>query len=174
MAIKSSKKAMNNNSLLHQIFIFIGKFIIGICLASIIYSFYKFISFADLRIAIAYLEAKVCGSFSSSYKISYISKYGFKLTKPISEFFTDSHVIYVSSKYQLVFLNGLFLGFYIILVILLLIFTLREDIKEIMFLSQNQTLNPSQASPNIPSNSVLLGTNTAKPRQKSLIEYQDL
>ena len=71
---------------INEILTMIAKIIGAISLSSLVYSFCKNISMADIKIGIAFLKAKFFGLLDSDYKITYTSKYGFKLEKEIQYF----------------------------------------------------------------------------------------
>ena len=146
MDIKLSRKAMIRDLSINKILIMIAKIIGAISLSSLIYSFCKNISIADVKIAIAFLEAKFFGLLDSDYKITYTSKYGFKLEKEIQYFFNDSYVSEVLAKYKFALYEGLLL----VLLMLLMIFTLLGHLWfEIRSIIENKIYRTSETNQSI-------------------------
>ncbi len=161
---------------INKILIMIAKIIGATSLASLIYSFCKNISMADVKIAIAFLEAKFFGLLDSDYKITYTSKYGFKLEKEIQYFLNDSYVLEELAKYKFALYEGLLLALLILLMIFALLGHLWFEIKEII---ANQSINKSNTSSqdNIKPSSPIYPLEKkvlSKRKDKTPKEFQDI
>jgi hypothetical protein len=115
-----------------QIRIMIIKIIIAISIASLIYSLYKNISMSDVKIAIAFLEAKFFGLFTADYKISYVGQYGIKLERKIQYFLSDQYVLETLAKYKFALYESLLLALYIQFAMIILIHYLWFEIRIIV------------------------------------------
>ncbi len=174
MVIKLLEKIMNNDELdIGKIFILVGKLVLGISIASIIYIFYKFISLTDIKITFAIFEAKICSLFSSTYKVSYTNQQGIRLEKYILLFLNDPDVEYVLLKYKLALYNGLNLAFFMISTIALMIWCYRSEINAIIadfkyqLLREKQQIKENNLEPFQPKI-------VSQKKDKEPIEFQDL
>lgn len=173
MVIKLLRKNMKNELYISGIIILISKLILGLNLASIIYIFYKFISLADIKITIAFFEAKFMSLFSSFYKVAYTNKSGMRVEEYIPVFLNNSYVSYCLSKYKLALYDGIYLALFMSFTIIAMVRYFWSEIAEIIedykyqLLKEKQQIVESNQQP-FKSKASLHKQNT-KP-----IEYQDL
>lgn len=164
---------MNNKLYIGRIFILVGKLSLGLTLALIIYVFYKFLSISDVKVTIAFFEAKFMSLFSNFYKVAYTNKQGVRVENYIPIFLNDPYVKQILLKYKLALYNGFNLAFFMLSMIIVVIFYYRSEIRSIIEDFKYQLLKErKQVSKNDPESlrpKIFAQKNDSKP-----IEYQDL
>ena len=179
MAIRLLRKNMNNELFLGRILMLVAAFILGLSLASVIYSFYQYITIADIKVTFTFFEAKICGWFSSTYKVAYTNQQGVRVEKYASIFLIDPYLDYVLLKYKLALTNGIYLALFMLLAIVGILCYLWPAITVIIEDFKYQLLKKSRLTTN--SNKPYeTNLESSKPKialqkkDKQSIEYQDL
>ncbi len=163
----------NNKLYVGRTIILVSKLILGLSLASIIYSFYQYISIADIKITIAFFEAKLMSLFSSFYKVAYTNKSGIRVEEYIPLFLNNSYVSYCLSKYKLALYDGIYLALFMSLTIIVMICYFRSEITTIIGEFKYQLLKEKQQdTKNNPEYLQLKAI--IKKQDNDPIEYKDL
>lgn len=164
---------MSNKLYVGKTIIMVGKLILSLCLASIIYIFYKFISITDIKITIAFFEAKLMSLFSSFYKVAYTNKSGIRVEEYIPIFLMDPYVKHVLLKYKLALYEGIYLALFMSFTIIAMIGYFWSEITVIIKDFKYQILKETQQiAKNNPE--YLPPKATVKKQANDSIEYQDL
>ena len=185
MDIKLLRKAMIRDLSMSEIIIMIAKIIGAISLSSLVYSFCKNISTADIKIAAAFLKAKFFGLFIIDYEVAYTGKYGYSLKGTMKSFLGDSYVSESLSKYKFSLYDGLLLALFMLLVISALLghlwFEIRSIIENKIYrtseINQSTTIGNTSSQVNLkPSNRATRTENKviAKRQDKTPKEFQDI
>lgn len=164
---------MSNKLYVGRIIILVGKLILSLSLASLIYSFYKYISIADIKITMAFIEAEFMGLFNNFYKVAYTNKSGIRVEEYIPLFLSNSYVSYCLSKYKLALYEGIYIALFMSFTIIAMIRYFWLEAAAIIEEFKYQSLKEKQEVTK--ENQEYLQPKTIiKKQTNDPIEYQDL